>query len=68
MGMELILHHGLKHFLNKFRRKGYRQDHYELQPEPPVRVLQRTEAGDMNEEIVLLLSEMIQAAGTYHGT
>jgi hypothetical protein len=68
MGMDFILRYGLKCFLNKFKRKGHRQDYYEIAPETSVNVYQRTEAYSANGELISLLSEMIQAVGTYHGT
>jgi hypothetical protein len=67
MGMEIILSHGLKHFLNKFRRKDCRQDYYEIPPEPTAKVFDHTEITGTDGAIVLLLSEMIQAAGNYRG-
>jgi len=68
MGMDIILVYGLKHFLNKFRRKDYRQDYYEIPPETPAKVITHTGADGTDGELVSLLSVMIQAAGKYHGT
>ena len=68
MGMETILSHGLKHFLNKFRRKDCRQDYCEIPTESSAKVFDHTEINDTGGALVSLLSEMIQAAGTHHGT
>jgi len=68
VGMEIILSHGLKHFLNKFRRKDYRQDYYEIPVESCTKVLDLTEIVGTGGALVSLLSEMIQAAGDYRGT
>jgi len=68
MGMEIILSHGLKYFLNKFRRKDYRQDYYEIPTEPSAKAFDRPEVAGTDGALVSLLSEMILAAGNYRGT
>ena len=68
MGMEIILSHGLKHFLNKFRRKDCRQDYYDIPTESSAKVFDRTEITSTDGALISLLSEMIQAAGNYRGT
>ena len=68
MGMDIILQQGLKSFFNKFKRKGDHLDHYASPPEAPARPCLGTEIGGSDRELIFLLSEMIQAAGTYHGT
>jgi len=68
MGMEIILSHGLKHFLNKFRRKDCRQGYYEIPTDSSAKVFDRTEITGTDGALVSLLSEMILAAGNYSGT
>ena len=67
MGMEMILSHGLKYFLNKFRRKDHRQDYYEIPTESSAKAFDRAEIVGTDVALVSLLSEMIQAAGNYRG-
>ena len=66
-GMDIILQQGFKSFLNKFKRKGYRLNHYEQPQGIATRSLSDFETNCANRELVYLLSEMIQAVGTYHG-
>ena len=66
-GMDIILQQGLKSFLNKFKIKGNRPNHYEPPQRVPKRPLPSVEIDSTNRELVYLLSEMIQAAGIYHG-
>jgi hypothetical protein len=68
MGMELILQYGLKFFVNKFKRKGSGLDHYAI-PDKPVGQVRSSEDIDAgSQELIFLLSKMIQTAGKYHGT
>ena len=68
MGMEIILSHGLKHFLNKFRRKDCRQDYYEILTGSSGKAFDRMEIVGTDGALISLLSEMIQSAGNYYGT
>jgi hypothetical protein len=69
MGMEVIAECGMKHFLDKFRRKGTvgSAGHAAL---PPAH-MQTAGASDRAEgcgrELVLLLAGMIRSAGTCYG-
>ena len=67
MGMDIILQQGLKSFFNKFKRKGDRLDHYAIPPESPAHPFPSAEIDGSDRELIFLLSEMIQAAGAYHG-
>jgi len=68
MGMEIILQHGLKSFFNKFKRKGIRLDHCDVPPAFAVHPYPGAETDGKDRELIYLLSEMIQAAGTHYGT
>jgi hypothetical protein len=63
MGMDIILVYGLKHFLNKFRRKDCRQYCYEMPPATPMQTSYHAVDGGTDRELISLLSIMIQAAG-----
>lgn len=68
MGMELILQYGLKVFLNKFKRKESGPNHYDI-PKESVEYNRSFESiNGSSQELIVLLSEMIQATGNYHGT
>jgi hypothetical protein len=67
MGMELILQYGLKFFFSKFKRKELCPNHYDI-PRESVEYDRSCESiNDSTQELILLLSEMIQATGNYYG-
>jgi hypothetical protein len=66
-GMDIILRQGLKSFFNKFKRKDARLNHSGHPQGAITRPIPSAEIDRADRELVYLLSEMIQAAGAYHG-
>jgi hypothetical protein len=64
MGMGLLLGHGLKFFLNKFRRKETISSGCDI---PYLRPQPLADIEDSSQELIFLLAEMIRTAGNYHG-
>jgi hypothetical protein len=67
MGMDLIHQYGLKFFLNKFKRKDVCPDYHDIPSETTGSAGSCPDINDNNQELIFLLSEMIQATGNYHG-
>jgi hypothetical protein len=67
-GMEIITLYGLKYFLNKFRRKETVHPSSCIFPTP---VHLKADGNDpdtgCSRDLILLLAEMIQSAGSYYG-
>jgi hypothetical protein len=68
MGMEIIYRYGLKYFLNKFKRKEtvYPTRCIFPAPVPPKADAIQHDAG-CSRELIFVLAEMIQSAGSYYG-
>lgn len=71
MGMDLILQSGLRHFLDKFKRKEIVSRHTEklFSPAPAASTNNSIPISDGNaRELIFILAQMIQSTGDYHGT
>jgi hypothetical protein len=67
-GMEIIFRYGLKYFLNKFKRKETVFTASRTLPAPvPPKADGMHQDTDSSRELVFLLAEMIQSAGSYYG-
>ncbi|MDQ1270034.1 MAG: hypothetical protein QG618_1344 [Thermodesulfobacteriota bacterium] len=71
MGMDLVLQFGLRHFLDKFKRKEIVSRHTEKLFSPAPAVLSNNSIPIYDEnarELIFILAQMIQSTGDYHGT
>ena len=68
MGMELILHYGLKFFFNKFKRKEAASFDNDIPATTVLHPSPCTDIEDRSQELISLLAEMIQATGNCDGT
>jgi hypothetical protein len=71
MGMNLVLQFGLRHFLDKFKRKEIVSRHTEklFSPAPVALSNNSIPIFDGNaRELIFILAQMIQSTGDYHGT
>lgn len=71
MGMDLVLQFGLRHFLDKFKRKEIVSHHTEKSFSSASTALSSNSIPVSDEnahELIFILAQMIQSTGDYNGT